>query len=167
MADLPDVDHVLIIQDDAVPVPGFPTAVLQIAETHPDTPVCLYLAKLPRDTKPHPAAAMKMNRRYVNLSWRSFLPIVAVLWPVEKLIEFRDWAEDNPRLPGPIPPRSDDAMGGRWKLVTRQTVLACVPSIVDHPDQEPSLIRAHSTVAVPRTAAFLAGDACEYDWSMP
>lgn len=112
---------------------------------------------------------MKMGRRYVQLSHRSFMPIVAVLWPREKLLEFAEWAEENPGLPGQREPRSDDAMAGRWKMMNRQTVLACVPSIVEHPDEVPSTIgkMAHWGKDKGRVAAFIADDALDFDWSMP
>lgn len=169
MSDLPDKGHMLIIQDDAFPVPGFIPAVHQIGQAHPDTPVCLYLARFPRDTKPRVEAALKMGRRYVRLSQRSFMPIVAVLWPVAKLREFAEWGTDNPHLPGQREPRSDDAMAGRWKMITRQEVLAAVPSIVQHPDEEPSTIGLTAMWGKDRArcAQFLADDASEYDWSMP
>jgi hypothetical protein len=112
---------------------------------------------------------MKVDQRYITLSWRSFLPIVAVLWPYDKAIEFRQWAEDNKAVPGIRgEPRSDDAVGGRWKMVTRQTVRACVPSIVEHPDEAASTIGKKSprSRAPDRVAALLADNAATYDWSI-
>jgi hypothetical protein len=169
MSDLPDKGHVVIIQDDAQPVPGFASGVTQIGQTHPDTPVCLYLARFPRDTKPRVDQAMKMGRRYIRLSQRSFMPIVAVLWPVAKLREFEEWGNENPHLPGQREPRSDDAMAGRWKMITRQEVLVTVPSLVEHPDQVPSTIGRSAMWGKDRgrCAQFLADDARDYDWSMP
>jgi hypothetical protein len=167
MADPPDCSHLLIVQDDAIPAVNFPVACEQIAAAKPEHPVCLFLARLPRDASAKAARAMKMNVRYVELSWRCFLPVVAVLWPLEKLVEFAEWADENPGLPGQREPRSDDAMGGRWKMVTRQTVYACVPSIVQHPDETPSTIgiRAQWGRDRGRTAEFFADDALDYDWS--
>lgn len=166
MENLPQCDHMLIVQDDVQIVPGMVDVLGTIAR---DLPVCLYLARFPRDTKPRVDAAMKMGRRYIRLSQRSFMPIVAVLWPVPKLIEFRDWAEENPHLPGQREPRSDDAMAGRWKMLTRQEVLVTVPSLVEHPDKEPSTIGRSAMWGKDkgRCAQFLADDAREYDWSMP
>lgn len=169
MDDLPDgADHVLIVQDDCLPVPGFAEAVEQIAKVNPTTPVCLFLSHYPRDTRPRQVQAAKMGRRYVELSLRSFLPVVAVLWPREVLIDAREWTAANPRLMGPTEPRSDDAMLGRWKLRQRVRVRATVPSIVEHPDE------AESTVGLqrmwggqPRSAVWLADDARDYDWAMP
>jgi NAD-dependent oxidoreductase involved in siderophore biosynthesis len=109
---------------------------------------------------------MKANVRYITLNWRSFLPVVAVLWPRAKAEEFKEWADEHPTLPGQREPRSDDAMGGRWKMLTRQTVKATVPSLVEHPDQVPSLIgrRAMWGKDRGRVAAFLAADGLEYEW---
>ncbi len=99
---------------------------------------------------------------------RSFLPIVAVLWPREKAEEFLKWTQDGALLPGVRgEPRSDDAVAGRWKMVTRQTVYACVPSIIEHPDTAESTIgkRSRNSRAAARVAAFIAEDAGAYDWS--
>ncbi len=161
----PDCTHLLIVQDDVLPCRNFAVAVEQIAAAKTSTPVCLFHGRLPNDSKPRPAAAIKMNRRYVTLSWRTFLPVVAVLWPIAKLEEFRLWAEDNPTLPGQREPRSDDAMGGRWKMRTRQTVLATVPSLVEHSLATPSVVGNDRKGS--RVAAFLAADGLDYDWSMP
>lgn len=166
MKNPPNCSHLLIVQDDVVPAPGMVEVLDQIAR---DVPVCLFLARLPRDTHPRVEQAVKMNRRYIRLSQRSFMPVVAVLWPIEKMIEFDGWTEENSYLPGQREPRSDDAMAGRWKMINRQEVLATVPSLVEHPDVEPSTIGkvARGGLDRSRTAAFFAADAREYDWSMP
>lgn len=166
LRDPPPCSHLLIVQDDCQPCLNFVPAVEQIAAANPDAPVCLFLARLPRDASVAAAKAMKQGRRYVTLNWRSFLPVVAVLWPRHKAAEFLDWADANPGLPGQREPRSDDAMGGRWKMVRRETVLASVPSIVEHPDMVPSLIgkRAMWGKDAGRVAAFLAADGLDYKW---
>lgn len=109
---------------------------------------------------------MAHNSRYVTLPWRDFMPVVAVLWPLEAAREFLAWADDNPGLPGQREPRSDDAMAGRWKMVGRKTVRATVPSLVQHPDTEPSLIGRRRSWGKDRgrVALFLAEDALSYDW---
>lgn len=160
--------HLLIVQDDTVPSPRFAKAVRQIAKAQPDVPVCLFLGRLPRDASVEATRALQDDRRYVRLSWRSFMPIVAVLWPRHKAEEFIEWTQTNAVMPGIRgEPRSDDAVGGRWKSVTRQTVLACVPSIIEHPDEVDSTIgkRSRHSKAAARVAALIAEDAGAYDWS--
>lgn len=158
----------LIVQDDTVPVSGFAKAVRQIAKAQPDTPVCLFLGRLPRDASMNARRALTDDRRYIPLAWRSFLPVVAVLWPRHKAEEFFRWTQDNIVIPGVRGDvRSDDAVGGRWKMMTRQTVYACVPSIIEHPDEVDSTIgkRSRHSKAAARTAAFIAEDAGAYDWA--
>lgn len=168
LADLPACSHLLILQDDAVPVRNFTDQVRQIAIANPDVPVCLFLARLPRDASILAARALKAGQRYIQLPWRGFMPVVAVLWPLAKALEFRTWAEEHPSLPGQREPRSDDAMAGMWKISTKQTVRATVPSIVQHPDMEPSLIGRRRAWGqdTGRVAFALADDALDYDWSM-
>lgn len=163
----PRCSHLLIVQDDARPVPGFAPAVKSIAKAQPETPVCLFLGRLPRDASAKAERAQKTNVRYIELSRRSFLPVVAVLWPRHKLVEFHEWALKNPYLFGRVDTRSDDAMAGRWKLVTRQRVLCAVPSIVEHPDDSPSTVGRTQQwgKARARSAALLASDATIVDWS--
>ncbi len=169
LADLPECSHIAIVQDDCVPCKNFAAAVETVAAAHPDTPICLYLSRLPRDASSRAEKARKRNDRYVHLSWRSFLPIVAVLWPRHKAVEFAEWADLNPQLPGQREPRSDDAMAGVWKMRNRETVLATVPSLVEHPDREPSIIgkRAAWGKDKGRCALFFADDGMDYDWSKP
>lgn len=168
MENLPACSHMLIVQDDAELAANFAAGVRQIAHAQPDVPVCLFLARLPRDASARAQRAFRQNVRYVPLSVRGFLPVVAVLWPRAKLIEFRAWTQENPHLPGvgAGQPRSDDAMGGRWKMYERQRVLACVPSIVQHPDVEPSTIgrRAQMGRDRGRVAELFTDDALAYDW---
>lgn len=165
MADPPDCTHLLIVQDDATPCENFAAALEQVAHKVPDAPVCLFLGSQPRDASKRLRDAVRLKRRYVTLPWRGFMPVVAVLWPRPKLEEFKLWSEQNPQLVG-REPRSDDAMAGMWKIRTRQTVVATVPSLVDHPDTEPSLIGTKQHWGREgRRAVYLAADALEYDWS--
>lgn len=167
LRDPPDCSHLLIIQDDAVPCRDFAPALEQVAASNPDFPVCLFLARLPRDASAKAVRAMKLgNKRYISLSWRSFLPVVAVLWPRHKALEFLAWADRNPTLPGQRAPRSDDAMAGRWKMVNRETVKATVPSLVEHPDMEPSLIGRRPAFGKDsgRVALFMAHSGLDYNW---
>ncbi len=168
LTDIPPCSHLLVVQDDTVIAPNFVPAIHQIAAAN-DVPVCLFLSRLPRDAATAAANAMRMNRRYVTLGLRSFMPVVGVLWPKHKAEEFLAWMTDNPYFPGNREPRSDDGMCGRWKMATRQEVRATVPSLVEHPDMEPSLIGRRTAWGKDRgrVAQFFAEDATAYDWLGP
>lgn len=161
------VTHICVLQDDVRVCRNFPLAVEKIAEANPDVPVCLFLGGQPRRTAKDALRASKAGKRYVQLFFRDFVPVVGVLWPRHKAEEFLEWSRDA-RLPGQSNPRSDDAVVGRWMLMTRQRVLATVPSLVQHPDEVPSLIgrRAHAGKDKGRVALlYCEGDPMGYDWS--
>lgn len=127
-------------------------------------PVCLYVGGHSTRT----AKAMRQTTgRYVDVWWREFLPVVAVLWPVDVARSFAEWSDDA-KLPGEPNPRSDDAVAGYWMRKTRQRVLATVPSLFQHDDSIPSVKRGpkdrrpQDTV---RPALMLAEDAMSYDWT--
>ena len=159
--------HSVLIQDDCVVPRNLPSAVMKVIEVEPDVPVCLYLGMLPPQ-KGLALRAAKEGKKFVELHQSSFLPVVAVLWPVGKAAEFLAWAgEPNllRRRNGQfIEERSDDAQGGRWMRSTRQRVVATIPSLVEHPDDAPSTISRRPSG---RTALFWHGpdwDATSVDW---
>ena len=166
LSGLPDCTHLVVVQDDAVVCRNFGPAVEQIAESNPDTPVVLFLAHLPRRTARDATRAMKVHQRYVDLFIRDFCPVVGMLWPTHKAAEMMEWTKNPKGLPGGEGARSDDAVVGRWMLVTRQRIRATVPSLVQHPDMEPSLIGRKPAWGRDRgrVAMFFAEDGLGYEW---
>lgn len=162
LADIPaEYSHVLIVQDDAIPAPGFPEAVEKIAARWPDAPVCLFMGAFPSNT----AARIRRSKpdvRYVPLGPSSFMPLVCVLWPTYLAKHFYRWSATAARMT-----RADDGNAARWVRYTKQQVMVAVPSIVQHNDGEPSVKggRAHKPWAESwRQALFLAEDASVYEW---
>ncbi len=135
--------HTVICQDDTIPCLNLPRAVERIAEVIPDHPVCLYLGCLPPQKRPALEAGAQ-GKCFVELINRSFMPVVAVLWPREKAEHFLEWSATHSSLQRRngqrIQHRSDDAMGGWWMKTQRQRVFATIPSLVQHPDDVPSTI---------------------------
>jgi len=162
LRDIPDCSHLLVIQDDALVCRNFAAGIEQIAAAHPDTPVCLFLAPQPRRTSRDALRAMKEKRRYVTVFIRDFCPVVAMLWPRGKALEFREWAKDA-SLPGQPNPRSDDAVVGRWMISTRQRILATVPSLVQHRADVPA-VKGVENASSRFSALFFCADALEYEW---
>lgn len=165
LADLPDRGHLLIVQDDVRVSRGFAEALEKVAG---EVPTALFLARLPVRISRMALRATKRGERYVTarLAINEFCPVVAVLWPVEKALQFRTWTEENPHKLGHPRPRSDDGVLGRWSALTRQDIRFTVPSLVEHPDQEPSLIgrKAHWGRDKGRVAQWFAEDASEFEW---
>lgn len=162
------VTHLLVIQDDTTVCKNFAPALRLIAEANPSTPVVLFLARLPRRLSHLALLATKKNECYLETQLRSndFLPVVAVLWPVAKAQEFLSWAQANPHKLGHPRPRSDDSVGGRWASLTKQTIRFTVPSLVEHPDLEPSLIGRKAAWGKDsgRVAMAFAEDGLAYEW---
>jgi len=159
--------HGVLIQDDCVVPRNLPPAVNKVIQVEPNVPVCLYLGMLPPQ-KGLALRAAKEGKKFVELHQSSFLPVVAVLWPVGKASEFLTWAGEpnllRRRNGQVIEERSDDAMGGRWMRTTRQRVVATIPSLVEHPDDAPSTIARRPGG---RTALFWHGvewDAASVEW---
>ncbi len=153
--------HILIVQDDAIPAPGFADAAIRIAQRQPDCPVCLFMGSLPAATASRVRRA-KPDVRYVQLGPSSFMPLVCVLWPTHVARSFLDWSRTAPRMT-----RADDGNAGRWFRATKTPVLVSVPSIVQHDDGEPSVKggRIHRPWAESwRQALLLTEDAAAYDW---
>jgi hypothetical protein len=140
LADPPDCTHLLLVQEDVVVCRNFPLAVKCIAEAKPDEPVCLFLSWLPTPIVRDARQALKQGQRYIAARPSSkFCPVVAVLWPAAAIERFLIWAEAA-KLPGhPGHVRSDDAVLGEWIRRKRETVWIALPSLVEHPDNVPSV----------------------------
>ena len=155
----PDCSHLLILQDDALPVPGFTDVLPQIAR---DVPVCLWMSAAPANAAARARRAYG-KQRYVPLGPAPFVPLVAVLWPRRLVNDFATWAETAARLT-----RADDGNAARWMRQTRQEFLIAVPSICEHDDFTPTVKggtrRESHGKASDRVALLLADDARDYAW---
>jgi hypothetical protein len=163
LTDLPDCTHVLTIQDDAMPVPGFADAVQSIAAgEHGGSPVCLWMSAIPSNAAGRARKAYG-HSRYISLGPAPFVPLVAVLWPKDTAESFAHWSETAPHMT-----RADDGNVARWMRQTKQEFLVCVPSIVEHDDWTPTVkggTRKESHgLAKDRVALLLADDARDYQW---
>jgi hypothetical protein len=162
LTDLPDCSHVLVIQDDAVPVPGFAEVLPQIAKKHTDTPLCLWMSAIPANAAGRARRAMA-KQRYIPLGPAAFVPLVAVLWPRDIAVAFMEWAGTSTRLT-----RADDGNVARWAKSQRVEFMVTVPSIVEHDDFTPTVKggtrRESHGQARDRVALLLADDARDYEW---
>ena len=153
--------HLLILQDDAQPCENFVPALELIAEHNPTVPICLFMGNMPASTA---AVARRQwgKRSYVPLLAAGFVPLVAVLWPVEVAKRFLLWSTGHRRVT-----RADDGNAARFMRETKQPFLVSVPSLVEHNDFVPSVKggRDHKPgLEKWRRAMFLAENALDHKW---
>jgi hypothetical protein len=170
LSGLPDTGHVAVLQDDTVPCSNFASALELIADSNPDIPVSLFISSVPRRT--YTKAMLKHGRsRYVDAHPQDLVHVVAVLWPVHKAREFSEWIIANPkRIRGDQLSTSDDANVTRWMQLTSQTIRYTIPSIVQHPDDVPSIVnetKKKDGRDSGRTSSVFIGDEdpLKLDWS--
>lgn len=160
--------HLVVIQEDAVLCREFAATCERVAEAHPTVPVCLFVPGVLGETSRLIWRAQRSSKHVCNLAFRDLMPVVAVLWPVEKAQHVLEWASRTDIAGVRRPYASDDAVCGAWRRSTKQTVLCTVPSLVEHPDDIPSTwgSRAKGGMDKGRVAACYIGDSdpLDIDW---
>jgi hypothetical protein len=131
-----DATHRLIVQDDAMPCDDFRQRVEAVIAERPDVLIPLFV--------PHTA---ELCRRVIQARDRGerwarmpimWLPTVALVWPVEHAHAYLAFAEEKW---DPERQRGDDSPVGVWRARSKVEAWAPVPSLVEHPDVEPSIFR--------------------------
>lgn len=161
LSDLPEFGHIAVLQDDTTVCHNFAPTLELIAEHNPDTPVSLFLSKIPKRTLN--LAMLRQGRsRYVDCHPQDLIHAISIIWPVGKAREFMDWIQDNPkRIRGDQFSTSDDANLTRWFSLTGQRFRCTVPSLVQHLDDVPSIVNSAKVKNGRdggRTAAYFIGD---------
>ncbi len=134
----PDATHLLVIQDDAEPCLNFGRAVDLIVRSRPNVPLVLFCPGLGQQRRAI-LDACRAGERYARLpTANTFVPAVAVVWPRDSVASILAYAERAPEM------TADDGHLGRWAAETGAEILATVPSLVEHPDVERSLVGRHA-----------------------
>lgn len=131
-----DCTHLLTIQDDAEVCKDFVEALPRVLAAKPDEIVCLYVG----GGGPGPGVIRAGNAclNWTRLSTQLWLPLVATVLPIVVVGQVLAWAEEDEHARRA---RMDDGMMGRFIRKQKLTAWGTVPSLVQHPDQVPSLIR--------------------------
>ena len=143
----PDVTHLVVIQDDAVPCKSFGVLVAEAVRERPDGVLSLFVGGLSGQTRKNFWAAQIAGEKWAKVHFREIHHVVALVWPVELAQAFLDWWASEPRIPGPPVQQSDDAIVGHWIKSTyadrrvRREIWATVPCLVEHPDDLPSVVQ--------------------------
>lgn len=143
LADTGDATHIVIVQDDCVPCANFKERVEALVAERPDDMLSLFVGGLTGKTKKDFLAAHARREQWSPVWLRDIHHVVALVWPVAYAAAFLSFIE-TARIPGGTMPRSDDAAVGYWARNRKVTFWACVPCLVEHPDDVPSTIHRRS-----------------------
>jgi hypothetical protein len=133
----PWATHLIIVQDDARPCEGFREKVLKVVFERPDDVIAFFLGGAPARSARLAQQAHRRGERWVKMAPSDWLPTVATCWPSFHVERFLAFCEEHPSLINV----GDDSVAGAWKRAESVDVWATIPSLVEHPDVEPSLIR--------------------------
>lgn len=121
-------ERVLVIEDDALPVPDFRQLAATILDHYPDDLVSLYLGTgRPPQYQQRIASALADDPEKVTLP--TLIHAVAYSIPTPMVAT----VVQNLRTDLPI----DYAIGNAWRALTRRDTIYTMPSLVDHLDIEP------------------------------
>ena len=136
--------HVLVVQDDAVPIPGFLRLAAEAVEQYPDGPIGFYVGRQRPIRRTVERAVRTAEQQGASwLEHRSLLWGVATSVPVADIPLFLEWARSS-RLPY-------DERLGEWYRRRGVPVRYTWPSLVDHADG-PSVITGRAARAPGRVA---------------
>lgn len=130
----PWVSHICVVQDDAWPCRNFRALAERAVCEHPETLVALFLAGAPARSARLAVQAHRRRERWILMEPRDWTPTVALVWPREIAARFLEYADPKVHRCG------DDNVVGAFTTAESVPVWATVPSLVEHPDVEPSLI---------------------------
>ncbi len=151
--------HLCLLQDDVEVVEGFLPAVERAVWAEPRDPIALFVPVTASFLSAQLLEACAADEPFIRCASvaQRWVPVVAVVWPLEQARAFLRWADGNG-----FPPdrnRADDGIVGEWARGTNVRFLATVPSLVQHPDVEPSLIGGkHGTKRVATCLAWHGDD---------
>ncbi len=128
--------HLLVIQDDAVPCADFPACAEDAVAVRPDVLLAFFLAGAPIRSARLAMQAHRRGESWTDLHRSDWVPTVALCWPRDLAERFRAFVAERPQ----VVRVGDDSVVGEWRRAENLTVAVAVPSLVEHPDREPSLI---------------------------
>lgn len=147
---MPGLTHLLVIQDDALPVSRFYERVATAVAERPGELLCLYVPERPAYMGRAMHVAQQAGERFAQIPGGMFVPLVAAVWPVWMAEECLAWVASTPTTRSR---RCDDAQVARFMRTRRYRALGVVPSLVEHDELTPSTL---GLGRYPRHAAIMA-----------
>lgn len=135
----PDATHRLVLQDDVEVVQDFPARTEDAIAEHPDVILCLFVPGTRGGGGAEVREAHARGLPSVRIRTGGWVPAVATAWPAALARDFLAYM-GAAAATALREQRSDDAMIGKFARDRRLEVWATIPSLVEHPDREASLI---------------------------
>lgn len=163
-----EVTHRLILQDDVEVCADFLIHAERAIKARPDRIICFHVSGAPASAARRIYQASDQGNSWAELDRNDWCPVVATCWPqfeIGPLLRFVDFKNYPDNFYG------DDYRVGGFIRETKRSVLATVPSLVEHPDLVPSLIGTKNQAGLnpQRVACCYLPEGCdpnEIDWSL-
>lgn len=155
----PGCTHRLVLQEDTLPCPHFLKHARRALRAKPSRIVSFYLGTNAIVTWRQMLIADARGAAWVEGFAASWVPALALAVPVELVASLAEF-DDGTR------PVADDEVYGRWTREHRLPWYATIPSLVDHDDDAPSLMRDPYARGVRRAACPIGEtDPALIDWT--
>lgn len=130
----------------------------------PDSLVALFVPTALRQGSKRLLEACQRDDPFCSLDpYESWVPVVALAWPARLIAPFVEWAA--PRFPPERKRYADDAIVGQFVKTFGERVWATVPSLVEHPDDMPTILHKRLPAVERRATCFAGERAALIDWS--
>ena len=147
-----DATHLLIVQDDALPQPGWQERAATLIGHHPSRLLCLFTPGFGY-LRRRVLEAKKVGGGACDIPVMAFVPIVATVYPAALALDIVAWSTTDGRARRRIQRRAaDDGVVAQWCQHRKIVPLASVPCLFDHDDQVPSVHRPMKAGAHRRAA---------------
>lgn len=155
----PGASHLVILQDDALPVPGFSEKLVAAIDAHPTAPLLLFVPGFGFIRKAF-ADAQRAGAAWTHFRVGAFVAVVATAYPRGFVEGLLDWADNGRVRPGHAPLRrplrgADDGIIALYCRARRIRPIALVPCIVDHDESVASIGRPQRRGGPHRRAALI------------
>lgn len=159
--------HRLILQDDVQLCRDFAPTVAAAVRAQPHRLLAFFVGGHPVEHAREVYAACDRDECWAEIDNLRWCPAIALCWPVELIQPCLTFVDEQR---WPIKFRADDEIIGRFLRDRGELALASVPSLVQHPDNVPSLVgmRAMGGQDIGRIAACFIHPDCDplsIDWT--
>lgn len=127
----------VVVQDDCWPCVDFGTHAEAALAERPNKIVAFFVPGIRAAGAKRVSRVREKGGRWVNIGGTAITPVVATAWPADLIGPLVDFAE-SPRIQARY--THDDPVATLFVKKHKLDVWATIPSLVQHPDIEPSLI---------------------------